>query len=127
MTSKKAIILYDAGCKLCNTSIYFVLKKDKKKKFCILTQQSKEGQSLARKFETQPHSDSLLLIQNNKVLIESEAVVQIFRQLPFPWRLFSVIKIIPKNWRDSVYRWVAANRYKWFGSKHQHCEFKSID
>jgi predicted DCC family thiol-disulfide oxidoreductase YuxK len=31
------------------------------------------------------------------------------------WRLVSWLRIVPAPLRDVVYRWVAANRYRWFG------------
>ena len=33
------------------------------------------------------------------------------------WIFFTVFKIIPKSLRDTIYEWIAKNRYRWFGKK----------
>jgi predicted DCC family thiol-disulfide oxidoreductase YuxK len=47
----------------------------------------------------------------------STAVLRIARGLGFPWNLATVFLIVPRPIRDAVYRWVARNRYRWFGKK----------
>ena len=39
--------------------------------------------------------------------------------MPFPWPLFSVFWIVPSPLRDLVYRFVANNRYRWFGKREE--------
>ena len=41
--------------------------------------------------------------------------MQIAGHLDFPWPLARVFMIVPRQARDAVYDYVAANRYKWFG------------
>jgi predicted DCC family thiol-disulfide oxidoreductase YuxK len=55
------------------------------------------------------------LIVNDKVFIESDAILQIAQHLSFPYKLLVAGMIVPKKWRDAIYRWIAKNRYKWFG------------
>lgn len=43
------------------------------------------------------------------------ACLQIAGHLDFPWPLARVFMIVPRQVRDAVYDYVAANRYKWFG------------
>jgi len=49
------------------------------------------------------------------VFIESDAILQIAQHLSFPYKLLVAGIIVPKKWRDTMYRWIAKNRYKWFG------------
>jgi predicted DCC family thiol-disulfide oxidoreductase YuxK len=37
------------------------------------------------------------------------------------WRMSNVAHILPKSWRDSLYRLLARNRYRWFGRRSTCC------
>jgi predicted DCC family thiol-disulfide oxidoreductase YuxK len=39
--------------------------------------------------------------------------------LGWPWRLAWVAWLIPRPLRDGLYRWLARNRYRWFGRSDQ--------
>jgi predicted DCC family thiol-disulfide oxidoreductase YuxK len=117
MTVEKPIILFDGICNLCNTAVNFILKRDKKKHFRFVALQSEESELLIENYNISKDTDSLILIQQNKVFIESDAAIEISKLLPFPWNWSPAIKIIPKKIRDKIYRWIAKNRYKWFGKR----------
>jgi predicted DCC family thiol-disulfide oxidoreductase YuxK len=112
---EKMVLLFDSGCKLCNSSIKFVTKGDPQQKIKQITLQSTQGQEI---LATQPYLldvNSIILIVNDKVFIESDAILQIAQHLSFPYKLLVAGIIVPKKWRDTMYRWIAKNRYKWFG------------
>lgn len=111
------IILFDGVCNLCNGAVDFILKRDKHKQFRFVSLQSETGLYIIKKFKIATETDSVILIQNNKVFIESDAAIKIAQQLTPFWKLLLVFKIIPKKVRDKLYRWVAKNRYNWFGKK----------
>lgn len=120
MRFEKNIILFDGVCNLCNRSVDFVLKRDKKKQFYYVSLQSEEGKKLVKHYRIPSDTDSVILIRNTKVFTESEAAVEIARRLPVPWKWLSVLRFLPRGWRDGLYRWVARNRYRWFG-KRENC------
>jgi predicted DCC family thiol-disulfide oxidoreductase YuxK len=62
-------------------------------------------------------TDSLLLLQDNKIYDHSTAALKIAAQLDFPWHLLRIFILIPKPARDWIYRFIARNRYSWFGRK----------
>jgi len=112
---EKMILLFDSGCKLCNSSIKFVTKGDPQQKIKQIALQSTQGQEI---LAVQPYLldvNSIILIVNDKVFIESDAILQIAQHLSFPYKLLVAGIIVPKKWRDAIYRWIAKNRYKWFG------------
>jgi predicted DCC family thiol-disulfide oxidoreductase YuxK len=39
----------------------------------------------------------------------------IARRMSFPWPMFGVFRVLPRGLRDALYRFVARNRYRWFG------------
>ena len=112
---EKMILLFDSGCKLCNSSIKFVTKGDPQQKIKQIALQSTEGQEILAAQPYLQEVNSIILIFNDKVFIESEAILQIAQHLSFPYKLLVAGYIIPKKWRDTMYRWIAKNRYKWFG------------
>ncbi|MCY1719518.1 DUF393 domain-containing protein [Prolixibacteraceae bacterium Z1-6] len=111
----KTIILFDGVCNLCNHSVTFIQKRDKKEQFRYVALQSEEGERLSIEFQIPPTTDSIIVIHRSKAFTASEAIVKIIQLLPTPWKWFAVFGIIPKNRRDKIYGWVAKNRYRWFG------------
>jgi len=61
--------------------------------------------------------DSIILIEGNKISIESNAILKTSKILGGWFNLFLVGYIIPKYLRDRLYRFIARNRYKWFGRR----------
>ncbi len=117
MQVKQPVILFDGICNLCNGTVDFLIKKDQKKQFAFVALQSDTGKLLTRKFKIAPETDSVILIYQNRVYFESEAAIEIARMLPFPWKLGGIFRIIPKKIMDGLYRWIAKNRYRWFGKR----------
>lgn len=60
---------------------------------------------------------SILLLRDDKIYSQSSAVLRIAQKLDGGWKLLSVFLIIPKFISDFVYRFVARNRYKWYGKR----------
>jgi predicted DCC family thiol-disulfide oxidoreductase YuxK len=112
---EKMILLFDSGCKLCNSSIKFVTKGDPQQKIKQIALQSTQGQETIAAHPYLQDVNSIILIVNDKVFIESDAILQIAQHLSFPYKLLVAGTILPKKWRDTMYRWIAKNRYKWFG------------
>lgn len=117
MQNEQSIILFDGICNLCNTTVDFLLKHDRHKQFKFVALQSDEGKDLSRYHQISLDIDSVILIKQNKAFIESDAIIEIARLLNYPWKLGSAGKILPKALRDSTYRFVAKNRYHWFGKR----------
>ena len=116
-SSFPAILLFDGFCNLCSLSVDFVMKRDRKKKFRYVALQSDAGNFLRDKYEIPQEADSVILWQNDRFYFYSEAALKIAVQLRFPWPLFGVFMIVPVFIRDIVYRWIALNRYRWFGKR----------
>jgi predicted DCC family thiol-disulfide oxidoreductase YuxK len=62
-------------------------------------------------------TDSIILIENNKVYYRSYAALRIARKLKGGWKLFYAAVIIPPFIRNFFYNFVARNRYRWFGKR----------
>lgn len=117
---EQPVILFDGVCNLCNGAVQFIIKHDKKKVFRFASLQSETGQQLLVKYHLPLNElNSFILIENNKAYNRSTGALRVAKKLNgiLPW-LYGFI-IIPKIFRDSIYDWVATNRYKWFGKKEE--------
>lgn len=111
------ILLFDGVCNLCNSAVDVILKKAQDNDFKLVALQSEAGQHILKEFDLPLEINTVVLIQNNQVFSESDAVIEICKHLKTPWSWLTAFKLLPKNWRDNLYRFVANNRYKWFGKR----------
>lgn len=118
---QRPVIFFDGVCNLCNSSIQFVIKNDKKKQFLFATATSSAGrQALTANATKGGTPNSVILLHNGIYYTRSSAALQILRLLGGGWSLLYVLSIIPPFIRNGMYDLVARNRYKWFG-KRQSC------
>jgi predicted DCC family thiol-disulfide oxidoreductase YuxK len=116
--SETNIVLFDGFCNLCSAAVQFIIKRDKKKKFQFASLQSEFGKNVLIEYALPTTNfNSLVLVQKGKVYTQSTGALKIARLLSAPWPICYVAMILPKFIRDSVYNWIAKNRYKWFGRK----------
>ncbi len=113
-----SIILFDGVCNLCNTAVQFVIKRDKKNHFVFASLQSGEGKKILSEHNFYTTSmDSFFLVENGNVYCRSTAALKVLKSLNGLWSITYVFMIIPRFLRDSIYNFIAKNRYRWFGRK----------
>lgn len=124
----KKIILFDGVCNLCNSSINYVIDKDFKDEFRFLALQSDLGKELQQYLGIQPNDiDSIILyIPNEAYYIKSSAALKVMSSFSGLWKLVLIFNIIPVAFRDTIYDFVAKNRYKWYG-KHEQCRIPTSE
>lgn len=117
-TSASAILLFDGVCHLCDQSVQFIIKHDPKGYFQFASLQSEVGQALLKQYNlTHLDLNTTVLIENGKAYTFSTASLRVMRKLSGTWPLFYSLILIPPFIRNPIYRWVARNRYRWFGKK----------
>lgn len=111
------IVLYDGVCNLCDATVRFILPRDRKGSIRFAPLQGAYAQKILmhRDIALQPSLDSLIFIEDGKVYQNSDGALRIALGLSFPWVLAGIFLLVPRPIRDFVYRWVARNRYRWFG------------
>ncbi len=117
--SKNPLVLFDGVCNLCNGTVDFILKRDRKKQFRFVALQSESGELIRKKYHFPEGIDSVIFILEGKVFYESDAAMEIARLLPVPWKWATIFKLVPVGFRNAVYQWIARNRYRWFGKKEE--------
>lgn len=116
----QAVLLFDGVCNLCNGTVQFVIKRDPRAKFRFAALQSKAGQALLKKFQLpQDDYDSFVFVEGEQFYLRSTAGLKVLKGLNGLWPLLYGFIIIPRPIRDFFYRWIAKNRYRWFGKKEQ--------
>ena len=119
MNSNKKIILFDGVCNLCNSSVQFAIKRDENDIFRYAAIQSEAGEKLLaeRNIDTN-EIDSIILIEPNiAYYTKSTAALEIGKDLKGLRTISSILLWLPESFRNIVYDFVAANRYKWYGKK----------
>jgi predicted DCC family thiol-disulfide oxidoreductase YuxK len=110
------ILLFDGVCNLCNEAVQFVITHDRKGEIHFAALQSEFAQNLLRQHNLPTDTmDSLVFIENDTAYIESSGALCLTRSFGGLWQCLYVFIIVPKFIRDAVYRFVGANRYRWFG------------
>lgn len=120
------LVLFDGVCNLCNGSVQFMIDRDPSAHLKFAALQSKGAREVltralgeARAEEILPKEGddpgSVLLLERGVLHDRSSAALRIARHLSFPYSALFVFLIVPRPLRDLVYRFIARNRYRWFG------------
>lgn len=114
------IILFDGVCNLCNGSVQFILKTEKKPilKFASLQSSFAKKVLKAHHFSTQEYK-SIIFINNEMILQKSKAIFMIAHYLKFPFNLLAYGKFLPLFFTDFMYNIIAQKRYNLFGKAKQ--------
>jgi predicted DCC family thiol-disulfide oxidoreductase YuxK len=118
MENDKSLILFDGVCNLCDSSVQFILLRDKKDRFRFASLQSDYGQNILKQHNLPTEKfNSLALIENGKLYQRSTGALRIARRLKGAWPMLFAFIIVPPFIRNFVYDIIARNRYRWFGKK----------
>lgn len=115
----KKIILFDGVCNLCDSSIQFIIKHDKKDIFRFVALQSEIGLEIIKHIGIDTSKiDSILLYEPGKAYYyKAQAALKIAKELGCIYTAISWFSILPNFLTNTVYDYIAKNRYKWYGKK----------
>lgn len=112
----ECLMLFDGVCHLCEGTVRLVLAHDKHARIHFAPIQSELGRRLyAGHGRCADAPDTVLLVTREGVFSHSDAVIEIARRLGGVWKLAVLGRLIPRALRDAAYKYVAMNRYRWFG------------
>lgn len=117
-SSSHPIILFDGVCNLCNGFVQFVIKRDHRNVFRFGPLQSESARQILMPLGSE-HRDltSIVLLDDEDIATESDAVLKIARELHGLWSLLYSFIIVPRMVRDTMYRIVSRHRYRIFGKR----------
>lgn len=121
------IVLFDGVCNLCNSTVQFLIQRDRKGILKFASLQSPTGQAILEKYNLiNQNIDSIVFVENNQIYYFSDAPLRMVRYLDGAWWILRSLLIVPRFVRDAVYKWIARNRYKWFG-KQESCMLPRLE
>ena len=116
MKADGAVIVFDGVCALCSRWVRFLLRFDRKGRYRFAAMQGEHGRSLLMAHGLDPDDPlSFLLVEGGTAYTDTDAIVRVISGLGGAWRLAGAARWIPTALRDRGYRWLARNRYRWFG------------
>ena len=114
------ILLFDGHCNLCNAWVQFIVKRDSAGTIRFASLQSGSGRRLLEEHKIDAnYIDSLVLFEEESFSLSSNAALRILLYLNGWERHLIFLSVVPRSLRDIVYRFIAKNRYKWFGRREQ--------
>lgn len=114
----EAIVVFDGVCVLCSGWVDFLLRHDRRGQFRLAAMQTESGRALLASSGLDPDDPlSFLLIDAKGARTDSDAVLALLTRLGWPWRAAGMFRLLPRALRDRGYRWLARNRYRWFGKR----------
>ena len=114
----QAPILFYAGvCHFCDATVRFVLRHEQRPTMRFMALQSEQApRYLAQHGVTHGDLKSMLVLDGDHLLRESEAALFLCRQLRWPWRwLGGLLALVPRRLRNAAYRIIGSKRYRWWG------------
>ena len=114
---KNPVIFFDGVCNLCNASVNFIIKRDRKAYYKFSSLQSSYAGKMLPEHLTESTKLQSLVVLDNKMLIKSTAALSIAQHLSGLWPLLYTFIIVPPFIRHFLYDLIARNRYKLFGKK----------
>jgi predicted DCC family thiol-disulfide oxidoreductase YuxK len=115
----KKIILFDGVCNLCDSMVQFIIKNDKKDVFRFVPLQSELGLNITNYLDIDTTKiDSIILYEPSiAYYYKAEAAIKVAKYLGGIYNLMRVFSILPKGLSNTIYNYIAKNRYKWYGKK----------
>jgi predicted DCC family thiol-disulfide oxidoreductase YuxK len=117
MTEPKYLVLFDGVCNYCNTMVNFAIKNDADKLLKFTPLQGGLAKIYKEKYNISPNIDSVVFIEDGKVKYFADAGLSICKYLNWPAKLLYAFRIFPLFISNPVYKWIAKNRYKWWGQR----------
>ena len=112
------VVVFDAECVLCSANTQFILKHDHQKRFLLASMQDEYGSALYRENGIDPaNPETLVVKEGDRLHRNSDAVLTIYQNLGWPWKIVALLKLVPRFLRDPVYLLIARNRYRVFGKR----------
>lgn len=119
LPTDKKIILFDGVCNLCDNTVQFIIKHDKKDIFRFVALQSDLGISIINHIGIDiSKTDSIILYEPGQAYYyKAQAAIKIAKELGGIYAILNIFSILPNKINNAVYDFVAKNRYKWYGKK----------
>ena len=111
------VAFFDGVCNLCNRSVDFLLRHDRRGLLRFAPLQGPTFAAVARDHPELSGTDSFVLAERGRVHVRSSAALRAAMALGGVWRLSGALLVVPRPLRDRAYDFLARRRYRWFGRR----------
>ena len=111
----RAVVWFDGFCGLCNRFVDFLLRIDRRRRLRFGPIQGTAAEGRFRAGDADP--ETIVFETGERLFERSDGVLQAMGRVGGAWTLSMYLGLVPRAVRDTVYRWVARNRYRWFGRR----------
>jgi len=102
---------YDGDCGLCARSVQFILRHDAARRYRFSPIQSALGKAICTEAGIDPADpSSFVAIVEGRLHSKSDAVLRVAISFGGPWRILSLLLLVPRPCRDLLYDLVARRR-----------------
>lgn len=113
----EAVIVFDGTCVLCNGWVDFLLRHDRRRRYRFAAMQGAAGRALLARHGLDPDNPaSFLLLEDAHAWTDTDGIRRVLAGLGGVWMLAHLMVLVPRRLRDAIYRRLALNRYRWFGT-----------
>ena len=109
------LVFYDGVCGLCNRSVRWLIRHDRKRVLRYTSLQSEFSDLLPHHLRPSGIPGTIIFKDGERYYEKSDAIIRILLKMKGMYSLAGMLFIIPRPVRNIVYDWVSRNRYKWFG------------
>lgn len=111
------IVFFDGHCSLCNGTVDWLMSIDKNKRLKFASLQGETYRSMFHSNLDEANIDTIIYLSDSKKYERSSAILMIFSDIGGIWSLLKVFLFLPLPIRDNFYKFIAKNRYKFFGKR----------
>jgi len=112
------VIVFDGYCHVCSGGVRLVLRHRVEPPYEMVPMQSERGRALLAAHGIDPEDPvTFLVLDGGRAMTESDGCLHVAAGLGGLWKLAQACRVLPKPWRDGMYRVLARNRYSWFGKR----------
>ncbi len=114
----KVIVFFDGDCGLCQRSLQFLFKNDKRKLLRYAPLQGETAKELLP-LSLRQNRQSVVFFDRGELFIQTRAIQNILKYLTSLWWLRLLLKLFPSFLKNSIYNLIAKHRFRW--RKQQEC------
>lgn len=109
------VIVFDGVCALCSGFFRFMLARDAGR-FAFVIAQSDLGTAIYRDLDLPTEDfETNIIIVDGQIHQRLDAFAVAMSTLRWPWRVLSVVRLVPEPLKSWAYFRIAHNRYRLFG------------
>ena len=110
------VVFFDGVCNMCNGFVNFLMQEDQHRSLMYASLQGETAAARGLSLGAAP-SATIVLLDGDTAYTQSDAILRIASSLGGLWRIFTILRLVPRPLRDALYRFIAHHRYRLFGHR----------